>query len=295
MEVNDLMNNRPAPAADRAPGARFPVLLYNRLAAAPPPRVADGNKIAPVSAADFRTQLYWLASTGWRSGLLHPLWKSAPGSLSSIRPRIQAATPGAAQRRLIVSFDGGWETDFTLAFPLLQQAGVYAEFFINPALVGGRGYMSWRQAGALARAGMSIQSHGWVCVDLTRMPATSLRHHLRRSREEIEDRLGRRVRYLSAPLGRSNRGVIEAALECGYEAVCTHSSHWAQPGQAQVPRILIDAHTSLRRFHALLAAKPAGHARGQAQAFMLAGFARLLQRLRKCPDLDPALDQEEAA
>jgi peptidoglycan/xylan/chitin deacetylase (PgdA/CDA1 family) len=118
---------------------------------------------------------------------------------------------------VIVTFDDGHESNYRLAFPFLAGSGVTADFFVNPAQVGTAGFASWAELAEMARAGMSIQSHG---LDhrryFTELAPDRLRADLARAKSEIEDRVGRPVTLLAPPGGRCPAGLADIAREAGY-------------------------------------------------------------------------------
>lgn len=126
----------------------------------------------------------------------------------------------AGKSGAIYTFDDGLASDYTVAFPTLARAGARADFFVNPAQVGTPGYATWAQLREMADGGMSIQSHG---LDhrhfLTELSPYHLREELRRSRLEIEERVGRPVSLLAPPGGRSPARLEQIAIECGYTHV----------------------------------------------------------------------------
>ncbi len=63
--------------------------------------------------------------------------------------------------------------------------------------------MSWDQVRALARAGMDVESHGRQHRVLQTLDDAELDHELRGSRVELEHQLGRPVRAIAYPVGRS--------------------------------------------------------------------------------------------
>jgi peptidoglycan/xylan/chitin deacetylase (PgdA/CDA1 family) len=126
----------------------------------------------------------------------------------------------AGTRGVIYTFDDGLSSDYTVAFPTLARGGGRADFFVNPAQVGTPGYATWAQLREMADGGMSIQSHG---LDhrhfLTELSPYHLREELRRSRLEIEERIGRPVTLLAPPGGRRPARLEQIAIECGYTHV----------------------------------------------------------------------------
>lgn len=137
----------------------------------------------------------------------------------------------AGQAGVIVTFDDGHESNYRLAFPALREAGVSADFFVNPAQVGTEGFATWSELRAMAEGGMSIQSHG---LDhrhyLTELSPSQLRDELRRARQEIEDHVGQPVTLLAPPGGRCPPRLAEVAAEVGYAHVFT-----SRPGPIRRP------------------------------------------------------------
>lgn len=132
---------------------------------------------------------------------------------------------------VVVCFDDGGLSDYERALPLLLEAGVPATFFINPGLIGSRGYLDWPQVSGLMRAGMEIESHGFDHRALNALPANALERQLRRARHSLQEHTGKPVQFLAAPYGEWNRRVLEAALATGHKALCI-----SRPGVVRHPR-----------------------------------------------------------
>jgi peptidoglycan/xylan/chitin deacetylase (PgdA/CDA1 family) len=164
--------------------------------------------------------------------------------------------PDDLHSAVVITFDDGRSSDYHLAFPLLLQASMKAEFFINTANVGGPGYLSWSQIEEMDNAGMSIQSHGHEHLDLSRLPSRELERQLRLSKLILEDRLGRPVHFLAAPHGRLNRRVIKEAIRVGYRAVCSARSLPACPYARKLNRVVLLRDTALSDFQQILHRKP---------------------------------------
>src|SRR5437660_1920465 len=114
-----------------------------------------------VSLLHFREQLRCIESEGYRATLLRELWNSA----DLVNPE---------DSTVCLTFDDGRLSDYCIAFPLLLQAGVRAEFFVNTASVGKQGFLAWRQIDEMQRAGMSFQSHGHDPVNLSALSLAAL-------------------------------------------------------------------------------------------------------------------------
>ncbi len=176
--------------------------------------------------------------------------------LEVLAPAAARLPPDAA-----ISFDDGDASIFEYALPRLEACGAKATLFITAAWIGARaGFLSWSQLSALADLGHSVQSHGWSHVFLPACDRGQLHEELRRSKQVIEDRIGREVREISMPAGRWNGSVVAACAEAGYARVFT-SEAGAQPrvlaGVEVVGRYMARRHDTAADIAARLAAKPA--------------------------------------
>lgn len=146
-----------------------------------------------------------------------------------------------------ITFDDGHITNYTNAFPALIEAGMTAEFYVNTAHVGRQGFVDWAQLGEMARAGMSIQSHGDHHVFFADLDTADLRAELERSKKAIEDRLGREVTILAPPGGRYDQRTIGTAKNLGYRALAiSRPGLWKYLDQPTVPRFPVYAWTSAK-------------------------------------------------
>jgi peptidoglycan/xylan/chitin deacetylase (PgdA/CDA1 family) len=167
---------------------------------------------------------------------------------------VTAAEWLGGRRGVIFTFDDGHASDYSVAFPTLAAAGARADFFINPAQVGKQGYATWAELREMADGGMSIQSHGLDhSYFLTDLSPYHLREDLRRSRLEIEERVGHPVTMLAPPGGRSPAMLERIAIECGYTHVLD-----SKPGRINgdrertLSRLAVTANLALQNLEAWL-------------------------------------------
>ena len=71
---------------------------------------------------------------------------------------------------------------------------------------------------------------------------------LKRSKSELEDRLGVKVSYISLPHGSFNHYVIKTAREVGYEKVCTSEVGYNNGYEYLLKRINIRSEYSMKTF-----------------------------------------------
>ncbi len=133
------------------------------------------------------------------------------------------------KRSLAITFDDGYESVYQNAFPIMEKYGFVSTVFVITGFVGrqnrwdvnllGRRFkhLSWRQMREMASYGHSFQSHTVNHPDLTKLTPSQLRYELGHSREVLQDRMGKAVKFLAYPFGKGNPFIDEVAREMGYK------------------------------------------------------------------------------
>jgi len=233
-----------------------PVFVYHGLTSSAETEMPLRERKYWVSMSKFQGHLNEIQAEGYRVTLLRELWNPTD-TLNSEKPVV------------VLTFDDGRTSDYQVAYPLLLEAGVRADFFVNTATISKPGFLNWQHIAEMQRAGMSFQSHGHDHVDLSRLPLHALEWQLGNSKHLLEDRLGCAVDFLAVPYGLLDRRVVEVALQVGYRAVCTSWSWPARPGVRTVNRIAVYRHTTLREFQRLLLGSPVCYAARTARTVFL--------------------------
>jgi peptidoglycan/xylan/chitin deacetylase (PgdA/CDA1 family) len=124
------------------------------------------------------------------------------------------------RRDVLVTFDDGHFSNFELALPALERHSIRAVFFVVANFISSRtDFMTWAQLREVAALGHEVQSHSWSHLLLTHCSDENLLEELTRSRQEIEQRLGKQVEALGVPGGRWDLRVLRAAKSAGYRRV----------------------------------------------------------------------------
>ena len=150
-----------------------------------------------------------------------------------------------------LTFDDGWRGNYLHAYPVLQEYGLKATFFIATDLIGKPFYMTWEDIKEIAASGMSIQSHTVTHRPLPHMEGERVLFELSESKRVIEERLGQEVRHLSLPHGIKDDRIWNLAQGIGYKSICT-SDVGFQTSENNGPwlkRINIGDKISLNQFH----------------------------------------------
>jgi peptidoglycan/xylan/chitin deacetylase (PgdA/CDA1 family) len=157
--------------------------------------------------------------------------------------------------RVLVTFDDGDVSNALRALPCLRALRLRAVFFITSEFVGRGGMVSPGQLRELADGGMVIGSHGASHRFLSSLEAPALREELQRSRDYLQQQIGRPVDLLALPGGRGGQRELEVAGELGYRAV-----FGSQPGDNRnwrpgtfLQRVTVSRDLSLAGFDQVLA------------------------------------------
>ena len=185
-----------------------PILGYHRVG----PFV--GDHVPTVSPESFERQLRFLAR--FRYGVI---------SLDEVANRLERGE-SIPRRRVVITFDDGYEETHRIAWPLLKQFGFPAATFLMPGEVGRPGFVTWAQATEMARDGMTIGSHTMTHTFLPLADTARLTEEIMGSKRLIEAQVGQAVRYLSYPVGGFTADVQRVVREAGYRAACTTNRAW---------------------------------------------------------------------
>lgn len=149
---------------------------------------------------------------------------------------------------MIITFDDGENSNYSLAFPLLKKFNIKAYFFIIPPRVGRPGYMGWDEIRELHAAGMIIGSHGLSHETLTNLLDTQIDEELRSSKKNIEINLGAAVvTAFSVPRGFCNMAIVNKAVEIGYQYIFISERPRFPAGQV-FNRVAVKRNWSMDRF-----------------------------------------------
>ncbi|MCM2326647.1 MAG: polysaccharide deacetylase family protein [Lysobacter sp.] len=170
---------------------------------------------------------------------------------SSVRDLLEAGDAGG---RVGFTFDDGHESNAAAAQAIIAAGGT-ADLFVNPSLVGAPRYLDWSALADLARAGISIQSHGHTHRYFDELSEAEIGEELARSKAAIEDRIGRPVTVFAPPGGRLTPRVAPVAQRLGYRAICSsRAGLWRADASAwDIPRLAVLASTGEAQFRRWIA------------------------------------------
>jgi peptidoglycan/xylan/chitin deacetylase (PgdA/CDA1 family) len=203
-----LLADGPAGASTAQAARGIPVLMYHRV----DPQLSAHDPITvslTVMEGTFEAQLQRLQAAGYRSM-----------TLAAVREALDQRAP-LPERRVVLTFDDGYEDNYTVVFPRLRRYGFAATFFVVTASVGTRDHLTVPQIREMAQAGMEIESHGVHHVDFSLLSLDDARRELRQSRKAIEGWTGRSVTFFAYPAGRYSNALVHLLDTLGYRGALT--------------------------------------------------------------------------
>jgi peptidoglycan/xylan/chitin deacetylase (PgdA/CDA1 family)/glycosyltransferase involved in cell wall biosynthesis len=198
-------------ARSRAPKS-IPVLMYHRVLEQAATESAHGIW---VSAGQFASQLGSLKRRGFQTITFHDYDRFLRG---------EAKLP---TKPVILTFDDGYEDNYSVAFPLLQQHGFSAVVYAVTDRERRTNFwdsteptaqlMSESQLQELQRNGMEIGSHTMTHPRLPMQPIEEARCEISNSKDRLEQVLGSRVLSFAYPYGELTCAIKESVGEAGYK------------------------------------------------------------------------------
>ncbi|MCF8565402.1 polysaccharide deacetylase family protein [Alicyclobacillus tolerans] len=171
---------------------------------------------------------------------------------------------------VLLTFDDGYRSMYTHAFPILMKYHMPGTFFIITHFqdIGSSGFMTWPEVQAMAKAGMTIESHTYnlhylVTVNGKLVPAFDTPYYNGKmqtpaqffardyrdfllARLQIQQHLGRPIDEIAWPYGYGTLTAYEAAKAAGYQYFFTTASGPASPGSSSwyIHRIDVGLYTN---------------------------------------------------
>ncbi len=154
----------------------------------------------------------------------------------------------ADRKKILITFDDGYESIYNNAFPIMQGLGQTGCVFVITGFVGEKNkwdyslgkrfkHLSWEQIQEMQRYGFEFGSHTVSHRDLTKLEPNYVKYELEKSKNTLEDKLGEKIVALSYPFGRFNEQVQEIARKVGYKLAFGFHPHINQTENSDFPTV----------------------------------------------------------
>lgn len=243
-------------------GDRIPILLYHRLLSkrrADQGDVSDTEMIYVTYDTSFAQQMQYLVENGFSTLDLDDY------------VRIRSGRQPLPSRPVVITFDDGYLSNYTLGFPVLKALGLKATVFVVPEpnpytrnrVAGMDDFVTPTQIVEMAKSGVSIQSHTLTHPVLTELDDAEIERELVVSREVIANWTGMPVTHIAIPRAGYDRRVRRLVDRAGYRTACCNNkgSATGRSDLLALPRIVVERDMSLREFSIALTARGSAMAR----------------------------------
>jgi peptidoglycan/xylan/chitin deacetylase (PgdA/CDA1 family) len=190
--------------------------MYHVIAAPPPGAPFPGLYVSP---AQFAEQMQALKDGGWRAVTLDQLaanWRTG-ASLGAGKP-------------IVLTFDNGYQSQFTQALPVLQRLGWVGDENIQlSGLPPSQGGLGQSQIRGLVAAGWELDTQGFSHADLITLGAERLNYEVAVTRRTLQQRYHVPVNWFCYPSGHYDATVVSVVKAAGYAGSTTVVPGWAHP------------------------------------------------------------------
>lgn len=216
---------------------KIPVLMYHLCLTEAPP---DELKGMAVTVKEFDAQLAALKKAGYEGISFEQYYNY----------RLYGAS--LPEKPVIITFDDGYENNYTNAFPILKKHNMKATIFIVTSAVGQQGvqypHMTWEQMKEMEDSGLVIiHNHGSYHAAMDQISRSNMRKVALGGYTSIEHHMGTRQIYVFAyPYLRYNAVTIEELKQAGIHMQVTNLGDWLREGtsMSDIKRIRISHGTS---------------------------------------------------
>lgn len=164
-----------------------------------------------------------------------------------------------------ISFDDGYASDVEVALPALVERGLSARFFPLAGRLGQPGYLDSSAVRELARAGMTLGTHGMRHRSWRRMSAGDIDEELVEARHLLSAAVGAPIEEAACPFGDYDRGALAALRSHGYRTVYTSDRRRARADAWLQPRYTVGSGDCLESVRAQILAPPSARDRAVGQ------------------------------
>ncbi len=210
-----------------------PILMYHVINPAPAGAAFPGLY---VSASEFAAQMQALAHAGFHAV-----------TLDQLRAYWQDGAPLPAGKPIVVSFDNGYQSQYTNALPVLRRLGWVGDENIQLAgLPPSQGGLSQAQVHGLIAAGWELDTQGYSHAELTALDASELEYQIAGARKLIQQRYGVPANWFCYPSGHYDASVVAEVKAAGFVGSTTVIPGWAGPQSEpyRLPRLRVLGGTS---------------------------------------------------
>jgi peptidoglycan/xylan/chitin deacetylase (PgdA/CDA1 family) len=219
-----------------------PILMYHVIAEPPADAPFPGLYVPP---GEFAEQMQALKRAGWHA--------VTPDRVEAYWREGLPLGPG---KPIVLSFDNGYQSQYTQALPVLRRLGWVGEENLQlSGLPPSQGGLGQDEIHGLVKAGWELDTQGISHADLITLDAAELHEQVAVARRELQQRFHVPVNWFCYPSGHYDATVVAAVKAAGFVGSTTVVPGWAHPGDDpyRLHRLRVLGGTSAAELLALVA------------------------------------------
>lgn len=202
--------------------------------------IGEGPDCMWVTEKDFYDQMKYLHDNGYQTITLSQAVKLLNGNYDT-------------SQKVVLTFDDGYDTFYSKAWPVLQGFNQQATVFIISELVERPGYLNWEQINILAANNIEIGGHTRTHPLLPTLTSSRSYEEIVGAKQDIEAGLGKKTTSFCYPTGQYNSQVVGQVKTAGYSSGVTMVQRRASSADDLflLPRLGVYKDDPLDRFKAI--------------------------------------------
>ncbi|VAX37274.1 hypothetical protein MNBD_UNCLBAC01-398 [hydrothermal vent metagenome] len=177
-----------------------PIMMYHNV------NYTDEPKPNTVSPENFARHMAYLRENGYH--------------VMSMDEFVQMTTEGRkfSRKSVVITFDDGYEDNYSYAFDILQKHQLPAIIFIPSDLMDAKGYLYWGQIQEMVENGVDFGSHTRFHKYLPDLSFEEKRDEIVESKKILEENLGVEIKHFAYPIGGFSEQIKRLVKEAGYQS-----------------------------------------------------------------------------
>lgn len=212
---------------------KLPILMYHAVSES-----AWGDTTLFVRTSEFEKQMKYLKENGYTTVFLSEL-----------------DTAFNYDKPVIITFDDGYKNVYDNAFPILTKYNLKSSFYIISGWLDGQTYVTEDMVKEMDKSGIvEIGSHTITHMQLGKHSYNEQENELKKSKEDLENLLGKKIDTIAYPYGSYNSDTINIVKKYYKYAVTVNSDYTYQDklNKYSLNRIKIARGTSFEQFKNLV-------------------------------------------
>ena len=126
-----------------------------------------------------------------------------------------------SKKSVVITFDDGYENNYTYALNILKKYGFPATIFIPSDFLDTHGHLTTQQVKEMAQQKIDVGSHSRTHAYLPGQPEITQKDEIRGSRQALEEKVATEIKYFAYPIGGFSPEIKKIVREAGYKGACT--------------------------------------------------------------------------